>query len=93
MPPASLHDEIRSVLKPLEDFNTDLLRRQLAHMTLRDGLTEDIAIRYFFVVQNAYNMSFASEKGDLSSIIRKHEEEIPVLIECMLYGIVKKESD
>jgi len=66
----------------------------LSNVTLRDNITEEEAMEYFFVFQEMFNGDFQSkayENLDFNSLIEMHELKLSKILNIMLYGISKEE--
>lgn len=95
-PPENLQDQIRKIMKPLEEQNLEIYEKLLSLLKLRKGVTKEKADRYFILSQrmfNAYFISPAMQKKSLEERIALHEQSIPELLDGMLYGIAEKRSE
>lgn len=93
IPSASLEKEIHATLEPLETYNRELFNVMLDRIHLRKDMDREKAATYFQLVGNAYNTLFRSQQTDAMNLeekIRTHEKEIPLLIDCMLYGVAEE---
>ncbi len=63
-------------------------------MTLREGITEEEAIEYFWIFQEMFNGYFESktyENCEFNGLIKEHEIKLEKILNIMLYGIVKED--
>lgn len=92
-PPVHLEQEIRTVLKPFYEHREKVIKEVLSSFPLREGWTMEEACRYFALIIDGYN-EFLSRKRmnnpELTSIVEKHENDVPKLIDLLLYGVVKR---
>ncbi|MGI6212480.1 MAG: TetR/AcrR family transcriptional regulator [Anaerovoracaceae bacterium] len=95
-PPEGLQAPIREIMTPLEERNLQIYGRLLSGLKLRSGVTEEKAKRYFILSQEMFNAYFSSpamQKKSLEERIALHEQSIPEILDCMLYGIAEKRPD
>lgn len=91
-PQEKLLQSIRQILQPIEEINESIYRRTLSSVRLRDGITQEDALRYFRQMQRMFNAYFGSpayRSRALDEQIREHETNLPKLLDFMLYGIAK----
>lgn len=91
-PPSHLQVPVRETFGELDGINDRVYRRTLAGLKLRDGVTEEDALRYFHRMQQIFNSEYSGPawKGmTCSERIKAHETELPRLLDLMLYGIAK----
>lgn len=95
-PQEHLQDSIQDILQPFEDINERVYRAAVSSVTLRDGVTEESAIAYFRQMQRMFNGYFSSpayRHMTLDQQIKEHETSLPKLLDFMLFGIAKGESE
>lgn len=91
-PQEKLQARIQQVLRPLEEINEEIYRSVIAHLTLREGVTEEDALAYFRQMQRMFNGYFSSSfcRGmTLGERIREHESTLSQWLDFMLYGIAE----
>lgn len=94
-PPAHLIDQIKEVRAEFDAFNCAQYRSAISTMTLREGITMEVALEYFYMVQemfNQYYQSKAYQHTDFHALIKDHEVKISKVLNLMLYGIAKEET-
>lgn len=92
-PPHHLHNELDEIRKDFSDFCSNTYRKALKNMTLREGVTEEIALQYFSVFMemfNGYFQSRASQGEDFESLLEVHEQSLGRILDLILYGLVKQ---
>lgn len=92
-PPAHLTKEISATLSEFNELNIKILDMMLDELVLRDGISRDDAVSYFYMAQTMLNSCFSSmacRDIALSEKIEIHENAIPRLLDFMLYGIAQK---
>ncbi len=83
----SVDDRIMEIKKPYDAFNRNYFRKILEHLSLREGVTANIAEMYFSLVQTAMNAYFLKNSEDAAE---KHEEVLPKIFDIILFGIAKE---
>lgn len=90
-PPKHLVKQIKQIRSEFDEFNLKQYEIALKSVTLRDGITIDEAMEYFFVFQEMFNGYFickAYENTDFNSLIQDHEMKLSKILNIMLYGII-----
>lgn len=93
-PPTHLIKQIKELRKDFDVQNTRYYETALTHITLRENITTEEAMEYFFIFQemfNGYFQSKAYENTDFNSLIKDHEMKLSKLLNMMLYGIAKED--
>lgn len=93
-PPETLKEEIKVCKAPFDAYNRAVYRKALAHMTLRQGVTEQDALEYYEIMQEMFNGYFSSSAyagKDLGFLGSQHENQLAKILDLMLYGIVEQE--
>lgn len=91
-PQEKLRDRIQEILRPFDEINERMYRSVVSSLTLRDGVTEEDAVRYFRQMQRMFNGYFSSSAyrhTALDERIQEHEMWLSKLLDFMLYGIAK----
>lgn len=94
-PPMHLKEQIKDLRSDFDALNISQYRMALCNVTLREGISEEEAIEYFFIFQemfNGYFQSKAYESSDFNFLIEAHEVNLHKILNIMLYGIAKEES-
>lgn len=92
-PPHHLVNEIQKIYKEFEQLNMKIFEKELSNYELREGVTKEDALHYFFQIQKIYNFNF---KNELSCEMAPqeqwalHEMNIHKIFDFMLYGIAKE---
>lgn len=95
-PPTHLIKQIQELRKDFDAQSTRYYETALSHITLRENITNEEAMEYFFIFQemfNGYFQSKAYENTDFNSLIKDHEMKLSKLLNMMLYGIAKEDSE
>lgn len=85
-PPAHLQAEIKKQKKSLDQFHLDIFRRLLTGTKLRERLSEQDAVEYFLMMQDAFYRFQADEAADLEL----RERKLRMVIDILLYGIAER---
>lgn len=94
-PPRHLLEELRAIREEFNAFYTQCYRGMLEHLSLRKGITLDMALEYFSIFTDAFNQYFqgkAREEADYGQLIADHEGKLSVMLDIMLYGIVQDKT-
>lgn len=92
-PPKQLAEKIRELRKSLDEFHQQYYQGLLKHLNLRDGITEQTAMKYFLNYQEMFNLFFqyqASENKTFPELIQIHESQLFEILDIMLYGVAKQ---
>lgn len=93
-PPIHLKEQIKDLRSDFDALNMSQYRMALCNVTLREDISEEEAIEYFFIFQemfNGYFQSKAYENSDFNSLIEAHEVNLRKILNIILYGIAKEE--
>lgn len=94
-PPLGLEREINKLRKDFDYFNQEVYQKSISALTLRDGITESIALEYYAIMQEMFNGYFSSPAyagKDFMVKMTDHEEKLAQMLDIMLYGLAKKEN-
>ncbi len=94
-PPKDLLPQLKEVRRDFDTFCTRRYQTLLRHLSLRDGVTENMALEYFSIfleMFNGYFQSRANQSGDYRTLMEAHEETLANILDMMLYGIAKHEE-
>ncbi len=83
----SVDAQIAEIKKPFDAFNQSFFHHLLDTLPLRNGVSNETAMNYFMLLQNAMNSYFVA--NDPGAWI-KREDALPEIIDLLLYGIVDK---
>lgn len=92
-PPKHLIEEINSIKKELEDFNIKIFKELLKDIKLKAGITEEMAISYFLIYQEMFNLYFEKKTNtikNLTEISSEHDLKLLPILNIMLYGIAEE---
>lgn len=93
-PPSHLTTEVQQIKKIYDQFNLDQYKKMIEGVTLRDGISEEEALEYFFILGEMFNGYFGSKNcktSDFNSLVNEHEMKLSKILNIILYGIVKGE--
>lgn len=91
-PQQHLQTEIHQAMQEFDEWNERVCRNTIQSLTLRDGVTLEDALFYFRQIQTMFNGYFSSpsyRNTNLEEKVRMHENNIPKLLDFILYGIAK----
>lgn len=92
-PPKHLTQELAELRRELDEYFRQRYLEILHSLTLRDGISTDMALEYFSVVWEMFNGYFqkkADQNGDYHALIEDHEGWMSEIFDIMLYGIAKE---
>jgi len=92
-PPSHLIEEIHAIKKELEDFNIEIFKELLKDIKLKKGITEEMAISYFLIYQEMFNLYFEKKTNtskNLKEISSEHDLNLLPILNIMLYGIAEE---
>ncbi|MCI1723268.1 MAG: TetR/AcrR family transcriptional regulator [Lachnospiraceae bacterium] len=92
-PPKALRKEIDKARAEFDAFNRRLYKEILGTISLRPGVTDEDAMRYFKMIQDMFNGYFSSPAVSGLSFrdtMAAHEEGVSKMLDFMLYGIAKR---
>lgn len=92
-PPKHLIDEIKHIRKDFDNFNFYQYKKIIKSVELREGVSEDEALEYFFALGEMFNGYFGSKaykNCDFNSLVYDHEMQLSKILNIMLYGIAKE---
>lgn len=94
-PPIHLTDKVTLALSEFHMLNEQMSNKILDTIILRDGISREESISYFYMMQMMLNGYFSSptfQNIALEKKIKIHERILPRLLDFMLYGIAKGED-
>lgn len=92
-PPESLREQIKTLRQDLDQLNIELYQAILASIQLRQGISTEDAMAYFFMMQTVFNRYFGSPACSHMSFtdrMNAHETNLNKLLDLMLYGIAER---
>lgn len=92
-PPKHLLPQLKEARRDYDSFCIAHYRNTLASFSLRDGVTEEMALEYFTIFMemfNGYFQSRADQGSDYKDLMKAHEEKLFEILDMMLYGIVQQ---
>lgn len=93
-PPKKHLEKIAEIRTQYDQMNAEWISKILEKYELRDGVTEESALKYLTLAQDMFNWYctnpkfYSSEPEDLFEL---HERELPRIFEFMLRGVLKGE--
>lgn len=91
-PPKHLSQELAEMRSGFEDFFSQCYLAILDCLTLREGITREMALEYFLMSSEAFNRYFqkkVEQNGDYRELIEDHEHRLSAIFDIMLYGVAK----
>lgn len=92
-PPKQILPQLQKIREEFDDFYEECYRNILRHVPLRKGITEDMAVKYFFMFQEMFNCYFqlkADEAHDYQNLIHAHEGSLAEVLDIILYGVARE---
>ncbi len=84
-------EQLKEITEPFRQFNRSYFKSVLDTVRLRENVSEETAMQYFFLIQNALNFYFANGEESEEAWVR-HEEALPQILDLVLFGIADKEE-
>lgn len=91
--PDHLKKEIRKIRYQFDQYHADKFKELLSQIQLRNGISVDMAMEYFFLLQEMFNSHFQRknlENTNVYDMIKNHENSISNFLNIMLYGIAQE---
>ena len=92
-PPYHLREQIQDIYAEFDDLNMAILERELCRHSLRQEVSREEALRYFLLIQKAYNFDFMHKLHPDMSVqeqIALHEKDLYKIFDLLLYGIAQR---
>lgn len=94
-PPTALAEQIRVRKAEFDEFNRRIYKASLSQITLRKGITEKEAIKYYEVMQEMFNGYFSSTAyagKNFQTLVADHEDWLAKMLDFMLFGIGERNT-
>ncbi|MEG0313666.1 MAG: TetR/AcrR family transcriptional regulator [Erysipelotrichaceae bacterium] len=94
-PPLELTNKLLELRSSFDNQCIEYFKEALKNIKLRNSVTEESALNYFILFQELFNSYFkkhANPKIELDDLMKQHEIALANIINLMLYGIAKEES-
>lgn len=95
-PPRHLQQDLALLRRDFDAYLAQRYRAILAHLTLREGISTEMALDYFSAIQEMFNSYFqkrAQAEGDYHALIGDHEDKLSGMMDILLYGIARETPD
>ena len=95
-PPEELYDEISIIKNEFDTINKEIYARILNSLELRQGVTFEEAMAYFYMLQDMIHSSFPKFNTKTLSVaeqMEEYEKMLPKMIDFMLYGIARRDKE
>lgn len=95
-PPRHLQPELALLRRDFEAYLMERYRAILDQLTLREGISTEMALEYFSAIQEMFNSYFqkrAQAEGDYHALIEDHEDKLSGMLDILLYGIARQTPD
>lgn len=92
-PPLHLAGKIQELRAVFDAQSLAYYKTALAHVVLREGITEETALQYFVLFQEVFHGCFRrhmDSSAALENLMQAHEVQLSNLLNLMLYGLVKE---
>lgn len=91
--PQKLMEPLTTIKSDFDRFNIDLYSRAIHTIKLREGITDQDALRYYNLLQNMLNSYFSQQilSGEpFPMAAASHEKDLETILNYILYGIAEK---
>lgn len=91
-PPRPLIPQIEKIYGKFDQLNMEIFEKELSRHQLRESVSKEDALNYFFEIQKIYNLNFVNKQNSRMSSqeqLALHEKNICKIFDLMLYGIAK----
>lgn len=95
-PPKHLAQELMQLRSEFDEYFSQCYLAVLDCLTLRSGITREMALEYFLAASEMFNGYFqkkAEQSGDYQKLIEDHEGRLSVIFDIMLYGVAKESTE
>lgn len=95
-PPKHLVQELTELRSSFDEYFSQCYLAVLDCLTLRDGITKEMALEYFLGTSEMFNSYFqkkAEQNGDYRELIDDHEGRLSAIFDIMLYGVAKEPTE
>lgn len=92
-PPKHLVQELMELRCGFDEYFSQCYLAILDCLSLRDGITREMALEYFLLASEMFNGYFqkkVGQSGDYRKLVEDHEGRLSVIFDIMLYGIAKE---
>ncbi|NMW85064.1 TetR/AcrR family transcriptional regulator [Peptoniphilus sp. AGMB00490] len=94
-PPKHLIHELAKLRSGFDEYFSEYYLALLDYLTLREGITKEIALEYFLGVSEMFNNYFqkkSEQKGDYREFVDDHEGKLSTIFDIILYGLAKEST-
>lgn len=95
-PPKHIAQELMQLRSEFDQYSSQCYLAVLNCLTLRSGITREMALEYFLAASEMFNSYFqkkAEQNGDYRTLIEDHEGRLSAIFDIMLYGIAKEPTE
>ena len=95
-PPKHLVRELMQLRCEFDNYFSRYYLAILDHLTLREGITKEMALEYFLAAGEMFNSFFqkkAEQSGSYRELIEDHEGRLSSIFDIMLYGVAKEPQE
>ena len=95
-PPKHLVNELMELRRGFDEYFRQCYLAILDSLTLRRGITRELALEYFLAASEMFNRYFqkkAEQNGDYRKLIDDHEDRLSAIFDIMLYGVAKESEE
>ncbi|MCI5642702.1 MAG: TetR/AcrR family transcriptional regulator [Peptoniphilus sp.] len=95
-PPKHLTHELAQLRSGFDEYFSKYYLALLDFLTLRDGITKEMALEYFLGVSEMFNSYFqkkSEQNGDYRELINDHEGRLSAIFDIILYGVAKEPKE
>lgn len=95
-PPTHLTQELAQLRSGFDEYFSQCYLAVLDCLTLRGGITREMALEYFLAASEMFNSYFqkkAEQNGGYRELIEDHEGRLSAIFDIMLYGIAKEPTE
>lgn len=94
-PPKHLIQELTKLRSGFDEYFSQCYLAVLDCLTLRDGITREMALEYCLAASEMFNSYFqkkVEQRGDYRALIEDHEDRLSTIFDIMLYGVAREQT-
>lgn len=95
-PPRHLTQELTQLRSGFDEYCSQCYLAVLDSLTLRSGITREMALEYFLAASEMFNSYFqkkAEQNGGYRELIEDHEGRLSAIFDIMFYGVAKEPAE
>lgn len=95
-PPKHLAQELMQLRSGIDAYFSQCYLAVLDCLTLRNGITRELALEYFLAASEMFNRYFqkkAEQNRNYQELIEDHEGRLSVILDILFYGVAKEPTE